>query len=435
MTVYKRGRIYSYEFTYRGQRHRGTTEMTDRERAEAVESIIRQRLRDQQWGIHTPDRMATPSFHAFAAHYYASQRKRTKRPDFTLSCLRVLLRFFGRPPKTAIPPAAVPRYVKDTAPYHDLRLLDLILEPDWITRFESWMDARGISGARKNHLRSTLSGIYKLAMKPVWRKKTHITVNPIAGIGRDTVRSRQRVLTIDELRRILTHAPYHLRVALAIAIHAPKLREGSILALRFSQHLDPHLTAITVTEHKADAHKPPLVVPLVIYHETWTELLPLRALLMDVKRRNVSDAVVEYRGGPITSIPRAMKNTVQAAGLVYGATKRQGVTFHTVRHSMATLLATVPGMSEKMRAEIMGQSLPTVQRYTHLAAQQQAGGHALIAQLVPVGDLIGVWGTLWGGPDQTSSKLAQIREVPARMKRGTVRRKPRAIKELDTGDR
>jgi integrase len=382
MTVYRRGQIYHYEFEYKGQRYRGTTEMAEKDKAEAVEAVVRQQLREASWGIAVPDRMATPSFSAFAPHYYAYKKQQNKRADFTLSCLNVVLEFFGQAPTKPRKKAAVDRPFPGGTPYHNLRLLDLITDPDWLVKFEAWMEDRGISGARKNHLRSTVSGMYRLAVQPHWRKRTHITVNPMQGISRDRVRSRTRVLDTEELQLILTRAPAHLKVALAIAVYAPKLREGNILALRFSDHLDRHLTAITVREHKADRNRPELVVPLVAHHDTWTEILPLRWVLLEARRRNTSDAVVEFGGSPIKAIKTAMRTAVTSAGFRYGTKTPDGVTFHTVRHSMATLLATVPTLSEKLRAEIMGQTIQTAQKYTHLAAAHQVSGHRSIAALL-----------------------------------------------------
>jgi hypothetical protein len=61
----------------------------------------------------------------------------------------------------------------------------------------------------------------------------------------------------------LTHASYHVRLAVAIAALAPKLRLASVLALTWQEHLDPELRFITVRQHKTSKTlRRPQVVPI-----------------------------------------------------------------------------------------------------------------------------------------------------------------------------
>ena len=53
-----------------------------------------------------------------------------------------------------------------------------------------------------------------------------------------------------DLRSWLTHASYHVRLAVAIAALAPKLRLANVLALTWQEHLDPELRFITVRQHE-----------------------------------------------------------------------------------------------------------------------------------------------------------------------------------------
>ena len=95
-----------------------------------------------------------------------------------------------------------------------------------------------------------------------------------------------------------------------------------------------------------------------------------------------SGHVVTWRGKPVKDIKTGARRATQAAGLTWGA--RDGVTFHTLRHSIATLLAAM-GMSERIRMELMGHTeIRTTQRYTHLAAGTQLEPHAQLATQVPL---------------------------------------------------
>lgn len=143
----------------------------------------------------------------------------------------------------------------------------------------------------------------------------------------------------------------------------------------------------------------------------------LRALLTFVREHNRSDAVVEWEGGDVQSVKAAVRASVTAAGLVYGRAAEDGVTFHTVRHSIATFLTTLPGVSERMRAEVMGQTIQTAQKYTHLSGQHQVGAHAELAASMPVGRAIvgGVFGgrAAAGSPPPGDAPVL-LRRVPRR---------------------
>lgn len=411
MSVYKRGDVYHYEFEYRGTRHRGSTGQRTKDRAERVERKVRDRIAEEAHGIAAVRREDSPSFSAWAGVAFRRWPRATKRPDDLRGRIRVCLEFWGRKPSTAPPAAAVPRPGPPLErPYHDLRLLDPILEPAWILRFEDWMTARGLSGSRKNQLRSTMSVLYRVALLPAHRKTARVESNPFLGVQRDRVRARQRVLSRDELERLIAVAPYHLRVAIAVAVYAPKLRLGNILALRFDRHIDRDLTLITVRDHKADAHAPPLVVPIVD---------ELRALLAFAKANNRSPFVVEWEGAGVSTVKTAVRASVEAAGFVHGRKAEDGVTFHTIRHSIATAITALPGLSERMRAEVMGHSIQTAQRYTHLSARHQTAAHAELAAALPVGRAI-VGGTFGGraAAGQADGPLL-LRRVPRRRAVGT----------------
>jgi hypothetical protein len=83
---------------------------------------------------------------------------------------------------------------------------------------------------------------------------------------------------------------------------------------------------------------------------------------------------------------------------------------------------------ERGVAEVMGQTIATAQRYTHLAGAHQADAHRDLAAAAPVTDLVAV-GTILGTPgDPNTLDQAAIRRIPKRMRRATAQAKSRVRK-------
>lgn len=393
MTTFRhpKGKTFRYDFRWKGRRYTGNTDQLTKEDADLVEADIKKRLRQQAWGIAPIDRFRTPSFTEWAGHYYERQATRVTRPDLQLRTLRMVLAFWGTKP-TKEPPV-------EGGPYHNLRLADPIADPEWIEKFERWMETRRISGSTKNSYRSALCGMYKLAMRPAWRKRTNVTANPFAGIERDAGRSRSVTVTVEELQAWIVAASVHVRLALAIAALAPKLRKASILALRWDRHFDPALTFITTDQHKTiRSSGQPQVVP--IDPQLRAILEPFR----EAAKAARTPYVITFRGKPVKDIKTAVKGSAGRAGLVYG---RHAVSFHTVRHTMATMLAEL-GVPEKQRQMVMGHAeLATTQRYTHLRPIHEREPHAALSQAVRLQEVV------QGPPSKPSRNPETLRLVRA----------------------
>jgi integrase len=214
------------------------------------------------------------------------------RPECLEHNLRTILRFWGARPKGDT-------HVTD--PFHDLRLHHPIRDPIWIERFEAWMRGRGSSPQTRNHYRSVPRGMYETALLPAYRTASGISLNPFRDLPRETVVERTVTISIEDLRSWLKNASYHVRLAVAIAALAPKLRLANVLAL------------------------------------TW---------------------------------------------------KDGGATFHTLRHTAASLLAEL-GEPEAIRKEVMGhRDIATTQRYTHLRPVHEIPAHERLADAVPIADLV-----------------------------------------------
>lgn len=421
MTVYlpKGCKTYRYSFYIKKQRYTGSTDQITETDAEAWE-LERQRTIRRQLGGLEPTPAPSVRIQDWAEVYYdrvlTDTRLGITRPERVEDNLRVLLRFWGAAPSGKDP--------KDPViagePYHDRLLTDPITEPDWLVQFEDWMDRRGIAGQTKNQYRSTMSQMYKLALQPRWRKKTGVALNPFLGIYRDRPGQREVALTPADVRNLLQHASYHIRLAIAIGALAPKLRHGNILKLRWSEHLDPKLQFITVHAHKTAAHTHrSLVIPI---------RPQLRAILEDARRRSPhQEYVIAYHGRPIKSIRGGVKAAAKAAGLAYGRRLVDGMTFHTLRHTAATLLAELD-VGEKKRQAVMGHShLATTQRYTHLRPMHEIEPHDQLSEALPIQDVV----TL---PWRRASRKAPAQE-PAQPGVVTPEQRPAATEPAGIGQR
>lgn len=410
MTVYlpKGAKSWYYDYRWQGERFWGPTHQLTKTDAELVESQIKLRQRQQAGGIAPFDVEATPRFQLWAQVYYRYQVKYVTRPDLVKRAIAVVLEFCGaRPSKPK-------QRIKGTnthhvpAPYHDLRLGHFIADPRWIERFERWIDARQVSGSTRNTYLSTMSGFYRVAREPQYRRVAHVPSNPFSEIRRSRRVGRVVALTVDQVKAWITAAPAHVRVAMAIAALAPKLRLQTILQLEFRTHVDDLLQRITVYEHKTAGVSggAPQVTPIDAQ---------LRAILVVVRGTRKTGPVVTYRGRPVASIKKATKRAALAAGLRWGVSS--GVTFHTLRHTIGTLLAEL-GIGERLRMELLGhKEIRTTQQYTHLAALTQVAPHAQLSAAVDVKDLVLGPGTAFGMAPTKGRKRAKKRMVRARRPR------------------
>jgi hypothetical protein len=393
MSVYKQKdrKAWTYEFEYKGKPYKGSTGQLTREDAERFELLEQQRVRRIAAGL--VDLRDSPYFQEWAGVYYdyEQNRKKVKRPERIDELVRVVLEFVGRRPKN-------PAKVVEGAPYHDLRLGDLITEPRWLDDFEDWMTRRGalrtikgghrvrageLAGSTRNHYRSTLSGMFRVAMLPRYRKVTGVTTNPLIGVPRDRRVRRATNVEPPELLRWIAVASYHVRLAMAIAALAPKLRVENVLALEWAKHVDKGLTKIVVTSHKTDATTEAPIVVMVSEQ--------LREILEDARRRNPGRWVVSYRGERVKSIRGGVRLAAERAGLRYGLS--DGVTFHSIRHAMASLFARLrvggQPLSEPERAALLAQrDIETTQGYTHMNPVHELDPLEALSAQLPIADLV-----------------------------------------------
>lgn len=371
---------WRYDFWWKGERHAGSTDCLTKSDAAAFEDELRKKLRRRAAGLEPAGAADTPRFTEWAKVTldYATKRKKLKRPEQLAINLRMMLGFFGRTPTKTTP---IPG-----APYHDLRLGDVIADPEWLEKFEVWMDERGISGPRKNHYRSAVSSLYRVALLPTHRKRAQVKENPMEGVLRDRVPKRIRTYTSTQLRAIVVEAAWHIRIALAIGALAPKLRLRNVLDLQWSEHLTADMAQIIDPDHKTDRETG---FPLVVQVSS-----ELRKVLDIAKTHRRGRYVVHYRGKHVDDIKTGLKRAVGAAAitladpsLVWGRAK--GVTYHSLRHTMATELARM-GVHPLLQQKVMGWAdASTARIYTHMLPTDESAPLEALGIRMPMADVIG----------------------------------------------
>jgi integrase len=345
---------YRFDFWLFGERHTSPRGWDTEQDALDAQAELRRALRRQRAGLEPSTRAVSPTFAETAGAYYAFAQDRglVTNLDALDNTQFVILQFFGPRPTD-------PEQLRAGAPYHDLRLQDPIDDPAWILKFEDWMTRRGIAGATKNRYRSAASRLYWFAMLPERRLVSGITTNPFRGLLRDREYPRDVVMAPKDIRKIMASSPYHLRLAIVIAALAPKLRLSNILALKWKTNFDPAITTITIAQHKTRGHtRRPMVARLSGQ---------LQRILEEAKRRQPKKVpwVIHFRGGRVNSVVKALIKACADAKVPYGRAKN-AATFHTIRHSAATLLAQL-GVPEGLRKDVMGHlSIQTTQDYTHM---------------------------------------------------------------------
>lgn len=426
MSVYlpKGGSIWKYDFRFKGRRYHASTGQTRKDDAMLVAAKKLLDLRRQGAGISVFDPMETPRFSDWALVYLRYQRRYVGRADIAERMLQVVLGFWGGRPAVPPNPPANRRRPKIDSPYHDLRLGHPIADPTWLLRFQAWVDARGVSGSTRNSYLSVLSGLYRVALQPEHRSVARIESDPFRDIRRSHRRSRVIALEPAQILAWITEASYHVALTATIAALAPKLRLRTILDLRWDDHFDAELTRITVTKHKTAIRTgAPQVTPISAQ---------LRAILQDARDRNGHETVITYHGEPVIDIKKGARRAAERAGLAWGFTA--GVTFHTIRHSIATLLARV-GMAERLRMELLGhREIRTTQQYTHLAAEVQVEPHEALSRALPISHIMlaksvvrakASRGENRGESDPDGSKTRQNSRGAVRTRAGTIAAKAR----------
>jgi integrase len=157
--------------------------------------------------------------------------------------------------------------------------------------------------------------------------------------------SRDRILSFKEYKRLLEHAPVHLRSILIVAF-STGMRKGEILNLKWS-NIDRKKGFIRLMP---EATK-----------ETKSKNIPINhhvaEVLKSLSRPIHHDNVFTYRSRPIGGDLRtALHNTCKAAVITYGQKEAGGFRFHDIRTTVKTNMLRA-GVDKALRDTILGHSL------------------------------------------------------------------------------
>ncbi len=217
---------------------------------------------------------------------------------------------------------------------------------------------RATSGATVNRDLNLGSALFRWA-----RRMGHVTENPFREVERFSEKGRERTihLTAVEARALVDGAPPFLRPVLVLAL-STGMRKGSLLALRWrSVSIEGKALHVEAETEKAGRG---LTIPLTAW-----PLGALRALrdARKVPAVDGSDAVLVCQGGaPLTEkvLRLGFTRAVRECEAI-PTDKRGRVTFHTLRHTAATIMYEA-GVPLSVIARILGHStLSVTLRYAH----------------------------------------------------------------------
>lgn len=370
MSVYrpKGSALWRYDFWLFKARHVSPHGFTTKDDAEEAEQAHKRTLRRRAAGLEALDARDTPTFTAWANVTFKWQRtrKHLKAPDEAKNTLRMILAFWGRRPD-ADPVEA--------GEYRNLRLGDPIQRPELIADFEAWMERRKLSNSRKNHYRSACSMLYRVALLPEHRRRAGVRENPFAHVLRDRVSRRTSILELEDLERWLQSAPLPVAIGVGLGLLSPALRLRNVVDLTRKQ-VSRDLQTLTVP-HKTERETGlPLTVPISP---------GLRRVLKQVYAHAPDDPyVVPLKGERYWQFMKLVKQSLKAADLPYGRKAADGITFHTLRHSVQTWLARWKVSREARQRALAHQTSAMTDWYTHLAGTDMAPTMAMIDRRLPV---------------------------------------------------
>jgi integrase len=238
---------------------------------------------------------------------------------------------------------------------------------DTATKDNGWLPAT------RNRALAQISSLLSYATRRRWIDNHPIDRGRIPRLSEDNARTRW--LRVHEVQAIAKHSPPWLKAIVKFAA-STGMRLGELCSLRKANYqTDEAGQAFVITERTKNGER--LIWPL----EGW----PLKYVQERVgKAKFPGDYLfpAPKGGNPYSSVQNALPAVVKKAGMKFGRKEVDGVTFHTFRHSMASL-ALNHGVPETV-VQRMGnwKTRVMVDRYAHLADESLRAGAATLAKLV-----------------------------------------------------
>ena len=347
MAVFQRGKIWWYDFRFRGVRIRESTRATTRAQALQAEAVCKTELLQGRVQTRRPE--PSPRFSDFAHGEFAqwcANEHRDRHSTYAryMRSIKALAEFFGNKSLEAIDPGVVERYK-----------LHRSQQPRKNTR-----DGRLVSPAAVNRDLAVLRIVFNFAIRLGAANR-----NPVAGVKflkEDHL--HMRVLTPEEEGQYLQAASPLLRDA-AIIMLDTGMRPGEVCKLR-TVDLDNKLGSACVHEGKT---------PSARRH------IPLTGRALDVLARRAVEAKTEWLfpspydpSKPVIEVRKAHEAAVKRAGI------KPRFRLYDIRHTALSRMA-MAGIDLPTLKELAGHSqIQMTMRYVHPTPEHKKHAIARLEQ-------------------------------------------------------
>ncbi len=315
MRLYKRGKTYYVDFTYKGKRIRKAVGR-DKKTAELALKDIEVRIAKEEYlGVYAEKRVL---FEDFAKDYleYSRANKAKKSWERDIASVKHLLSYFG-----------------------GLVLPDISVEQ--IERYKTKRREK-VSPASVNRELACLSHIFTLA-----NRFGIVSESPMKGVKKfKEPPGRVRFLSHDEINRLIAACAPHLRPIVITALNTG-MRKSEILNLQWR---DVDLDRRTITIRKTKNNE--------------IRIVPINELLLGILSKLRSHITGEYvftrYGKPVRDIRTAFDNALKRAGI-------KNFRFHDLRHTFASHLV-MDGAHLRTVQQLLGhKDIKMTMRYSHLS--------------------------------------------------------------------
>ena len=155
--------------------------------------------------------------------------------------------------------------------------------------------------------------------------------------------ARDKILSLDQFKTLMGHLPRHAKAIVATGFYTG-MRRGEILNLVWDK-VDLHNRTIEL-EASDTKDNEPRKIPI---------MKGLYDILSAIPRPLHDNHVFLYRGKPLKTLGKSLKNACEKAGILYGRFVKGGFVYHDLRHSFNTHMRKA-GVAESVIMEITGHS-------------------------------------------------------------------------------
>lgn len=182
----------------------------------------------------------------------------------------------------------------------------------------------------------------------------HIAANPLAGLRKlKEPRKPRRYLTREEIAAVIDAAPRWFRPLVVAGVYTGA-RKCELTRLRWS---DIDFAGGKIALYRPKVGNADLIDLHPLVAEELTKLRARREKRKEVK--DTDHVFLSRRGGPFTNVSRSWEITLERAGLA----GREGLTFHSLRHSHATWFLSNGGSITDLQAQLGHAAVSTTQIY------------------------------------------------------------------------